>query len=258
MKLEIKNLSYCYDGRPILNNISFSLQSGDMLALLGPNGTGKTTLFKVILGLLKAEKGEILVDGKDMRTMSRAEIAGLIGYVPQNHIPPFAFKVVDVILMGRTAHLKPFASPSDKDLEVVRQVMDILEISYLKDKVYTEISGGERQLVLIARALAQQPKFLIMDEPTSNLDFGNQMKVLKHIKRLSREGLAILISTHHPDHALQYANKVALLHNTRLQHIGCPEEMITEENLSRLYGIDVRIAEAFVARKQTVKVCLSL
>lgn len=258
MKLEVKNISYRYEQRPILNNVSFSLNSGEMLSLLGPNGTGKTTLFKVILGLLKAEKGNILIDGTDLKTMSRAKIAGLIGYVPQNHIPPFAFKVTDVILMGRTAHLKAFTSPSQKDLEIALEVMDILKIGYLKDKLYTEISGGERQLVLIARALAQKPKFLIMDEPTSNLDFGNQIKVLKHIKHLSDHGLAILISTHHPDHALRYATKVALLNNTHLQHIGRPEEMITEKNMSDIYGVDVRIADAFITQERPVKVCLSV
>lgn len=258
MKLEIKNVSYRYDLRTILKHVSFSLESGEMLALLGPNGTGKTTLFKVILGLLKVNQGDILIDGENIRTMSRTKIAQLIGYVPQNHIPPFSFKVIDVILMGRTAHLKAFTSPSSKDMEIALEVMDILKIDYLKDKLYTEISGGERQLVLIARALAQKPKFLIMDEPTSNLDFGNQIKVLKHIKHLADHGLAILISTHHPDHALQYATKVALMNNTRLHHIGKPEEMITEENLADIYGVNVKIASAFVTQDNPVKVCLSV
>lgn len=258
MRLEVDHVSYRYGLRTILKDVSLSIETGEMLALLGPNGTGKTTLFKLILGFLKGKSGKIYIDGQDMENMSRTNIAKLIGYVPQNHIPPFSFKVIDVVLMGRTAHLKPFTSPTQKDMDIALEVMDILDISYLKDKVYTEISGGERQFVLIARALTQKPKILIMDEPTSALDFGNQVKVLKHIQYLTEHGLGIIMSTHHPNHAMQYASKVALMNNTKIQHIGCPESVVTEKNLADIYGVDIKIANAYVSHESAVKVCLSV
>lgn len=258
MKLEINNLSFNYSNKPILQDVSLSIETGDMLALLGPNGTGKTTLFKLILGLLKSNQGEILINGQNMNKMTRVNIAQLIGYVPQNHVPPFSFRVMDVILMGRTAHLKPFSAPSEKDKKIALEVMEILNINYLKDKLYTEISGGERQLVLIARALAQKPKMLIMDEPTSALDFGNQVKVLKHIRYLTNHGLAIVMSTHHPNHALQYATKVALMNESKIQHIGKPDEVVTENNLAKIYGVNIKLAKARISHEDTVKVCLSL
>jgi ABC-type cobalamin/Fe3+-siderophores transport system ATPase subunit len=258
LKLEVKNVSYRYDLRPIIDDVSFTIQTGDILTLLGPNGTGKTTLFKVILGLLKANRGEILIDGINTKNLSRSKMAKLIGYVPQNHIPPFSFKVLDVILMGRTAHLKAFASPTQRDVNIALEAMDTLKIGYLKDKMYTEISGGERQLVLIARALTQTPKLLIMDEPTANLDFGNQIKVLKHVQYLKDHGLGIIMSTHNPDHALQYATKVALMNKTHLNHLGRPEEVITEENLAEIYGVHIQIANAFIKQSLPIKVCLSV
>ncbi len=257
MRLEVKNLSFSYEKKKVFSDVSFSIDSGEVLSLLGPNGTGKTTLFKAVLGLYNAEKGDILLDGSSIRNWSRSKIAHYIGYVPQHHTPPFPFKVIDVVLMGRTAHLKSYASPSKDDFEVAMESMDILNISYLKDKIYTEISGGERQLVLIARALAQKPQILIMDEPTSNLDFGNQIKVLQHIKQLAKSGLAIIMSTHYPDHALQYSSKVALMKDNNINRIGEPNLIITEENMEDIYGIGVRIINASVSNDKSINVCVS-
>lgn len=257
MKLEVNNLSFSYDQRRIFSDVSFSVESGEILSLLGPNGTGKTTLFKAVLGLNKTENGDILLNGKSIREWSRTKIAQFIGYVPQHHIPPFPFKVIDVILMGRTAYLKSFASPAKTDVDIALEAMEILNISYLKDKVYTEISGGERQLVLIARALAQKPELLIMDEPTSNLDFGNQIKVLQHIKHLAQSGLAIIMSTHYPDHALQYSSKVALMKDNSISRIGVPSLIITEENMRDIYGVGVKIVNAAISNEKRVRVCVS-
>lgn len=257
MSLKVSNLSFRYDKEYIFKDVSFSLEAGEMLCLLGPNGTGKTTLFKAILGLHNAEQGVILLDGQNIKEWSRSRIAQYIGYVPQNHIPPFPFRVLDVVLMGRTAYLKPYESPSKKDIEIAFEAMEILNISYLKDKVYTEISGGERQLVLIARALAQQPKILVMDEPTANLDFGNQIKVLQHIKGLTNKGLAIIMSTHYPDHALQYASKVALMKNSGINSIGNPNEVVTEKSLADIYGVNVRIVDASISIDKEIRVCVS-
>ncbi|WP_017755431.1 ABC transporter ATP-binding protein [Calidifontibacillus oryziterrae] len=257
MRFEVKRLTFGYEQHDIFNNLSFSIRSGEMLALLGPNGIGKTTLFKSLLGLLHVNEGEILIDGEDIKHWSRTKLAQVIGYVPQNHTPPFPFKVVDVILMGRTAYLKSFTMPAREDYDIALEAMDILQISYLKDKIYTEISGGERQLVLIARALAQKPKLLIMDEPTSNLDFGNQIKVLKHIKHLANNGLAIILSTHNPDHALRYASKAVLMEKGGFHIVGKPEDILTNKKLSELYEIDVNIVNVAISELD-VKVCVSL
>lgn len=257
MKLEVSNLSFKYEKTLIFKDVSFEVNDREILCLLGPNGTGKTTLFKAILGLHKAEQGKILLDGQNIKDWSRSKIAQYIGYVPQNHVPPFPFRVIDVILMGRTAYLKPYESPTKKDIEIALEAMGILNILYLKDKIYTEISGGERQLVLIARALTQKPQILVMDEPTANLDFGNQIKVLQHIKELTDKGLAIIMSTHYPDHALQYATKVALMKNNGINSIGNPQEIVTEKSLTDIYGVDVRIVDASISNNREVKVCVS-
>lgn len=244
MRLELRNVTCGYGGRPVVSRVSLPVDTGEILYLLGPNGTGKTTLFKTILGLLKLQEGEILVDGESISDWSRSRIARVMGYIPQAHNPPFPFKVLDVVLMGRTAHLSAFASPSEKDIEKAMEAIDTMNISHLRDKVYTEISGGERQLVLISRALAQEPQVLIMDEPTSNLDFGNQMLVLSQVRRLARLGLAVVMSSHFPGHALLNGTKVLLLHKGKIFGAGRPEEMVTEKSLKSLYGVDVRIIAA--------------
>jgi len=257
VKLKVNNLSFRYEKDHIFKDVSLEVSDGEMLCLLGPNGTGKTTLFKAILGLHKAEHGEILLDGQNILEWSRSKIAQYIGYVPQNHVPPFPFRVIDVILMGRTAYLKAYESPTKKDIEIALEAMETLNILFLKNKIYTEISGGERQLVLIARALTQKPKILIMDEPTANLDFGNQIKVLQHIKDLTNKGLAIIMSTHYPDHALQYASKVALMKNSGINSIGNPQEIVTEKSLSEIYGVNVKIVDASLSNNREIKVCVS-
>ncbi len=257
MRLDVKDLSFSYDTKKVFSDVSFSVVSGEVLSLLGPNGTGKTTLFKAVLGLYKAEQGEILLDGNSIKDWSRNKIAHYIGYVPQHHTPPFPFKVTDVVLMGRTAHLKAYASPAKEDYQIALESMEILNILHLQDKIYTEISGGERQLVLIARALAQKPQMLIMDEPTSNLDFGNQIKVLQHIRQLAKSGLAIIMSTHYPDHALQYSSKVALMKDNSINRIGDPNIIITEENMEDIYGIGVKIISTSLADGKNINVCVS-
>ena len=237
MKLEIKNLSCGYGKKIIIDGFNATLSSGDILCLLGPNGVGKTTLFKTILGFLPAKGGEILVDGRSLRGFSRKEFARTISYVPQAHTPPFPFKVIDVIVMGRTAHLSSFASPGKKDMEAAELALEQLGVSYLRNRVYTEISGGERQMVLIARALVQGTNFLMMDEPTSNLDFGNQVRVLENVKQLARErNLGIIMTTHYPDHAFYCGSRVALIKRNN-EYL----EGITAEHMDSAYGIHTQI-----------------
>jgi iron complex transport system ATP-binding protein len=243
VKLEIKNVLCSYGAKKIVDGLSFDVESGDIVCLLGPNGVGKTTLFKTMLGFLKLRSGEINLDGRSLFALSQKERAIKIGYVPQSHTPPFPFSVLQVVLMGRTAHLGLYASPSKKDTEVAEMALEELGISFLRDRVYTEISGGERQMVLIARALVQEPEVLFMDEPTSNLDFGNQIRVLNQIRRLAASGLGIVMTTHFPDHAFLCSSKVVLMQRGYLYKYGTAEEIITEKNLRSAYGIDVCITD---------------
>ncbi|MFT9057003.1 MAG: ABC transporter ATP-binding protein [Ethanoligenens sp.] len=241
MKLELRNVSCGYGTKTIVKDLSLLAVSGEVLCLLGPNGVGKTTLFKTILGFLKLQEGKILLDGEDVSRWPRKEFAKAVGYVPQAHTPPFPFTVLDVVTMGRTAHLGPFASPTKTDVAIAEESLERLGVGFLKERIYTEISGGERQMVLIARALTQRPKVLIMDEPTSNLDFGNQIRVLEQVNRLAKEGLCVIMTSHFPDHAFLCSAKVALLQRNVQFQIGTAEEVITEQNMLSAYGVRVKI-----------------
>lgn len=258
MRLEVKEISAGYASRKILNNVSFHLDSGEILCLLGPNGVGKTTLFKSILGFVKTFSGEILVDNKSIHSLSRKEFASIIGYVPQQHEPPFPFKVLDVVILGRLPHMGAFSTPQKSDILIAEQALETIGISHLKDKDYTEISGGERQMVLIARAIAQQPKFLIMDEPTANLDYGNQVKILEEIKKLSQKGMGIILTTHSPEHAFLCSTKVALLCRNNDLEIGLADEIITQLKMNKAYGINVRIICTEDLNGRSIKGCIPL
>lgn len=258
MKLEIKNAICGYGTRVVVNDISMRVSSGEILCLLGPNGVGKTTFFKTILGFLKLRGGQILLDGQNIHNLSRKQLAKTIGYVPQAHTPPFPFKVFDVVLMGRTAHLSMFSSPTNEDIRIAEEAIDTLKISYLKDKIYTEISGGERQMVLIARALAQQPKILIMDEPTSNLDFGNQIRVLEQISKLSQKGLAVIMTSHVPNHAFLCSTKVAFMQKNNVFTVGSVDEVVTEDMLKEAYGVNVKIITTINSNGDKIKVCIPM
>lgn len=258
MILDIDNVSCGYNSKTIVKNISVKVESGEVLTLLGPNGVGKTTFFKTILGFLKLHGGEIKLDGQNINNWKKNKLAKVIGYVPQAHIPPFPFTVLDIVVMGRTAHLGMFASPSKKDVEISEKALDSLNITYLKDKIYTEISGGERQMVLIARALTQEPEILVMDEPTSNLDFGNQVKVLEQVNKLSKKGLAIIMTSHFPDHAFLCSTKVALLQRNNKFTVGDVNEVITEDKLRETYGVDVKIISTVNKKGILIKSCVPI
>ena len=243
MIFEVKGMSCGYGGKPVLTDVSFSVRDGDILCILGPNGVGKTTLFKSMLGLLAPIKGELLIDGEDVSRWDNKKKARYIGYIPQSHVPPFPYTVQQVVTMGTVASLGMFASPSRDDQRTALRAMKELGILYLRDRVYTEISGGERQMVLIARALAQKPQILLMDEPTANLDYGNQARVLEQINRLARQGMAVVMTTHSPDHAFLCSSKVVLIERGNRISFGHADDMVTEENMRRAYGIDVCILE---------------
>jgi iron complex transport system ATP-binding protein len=240
--LRAQSLSFGFPGRTIGAGIDFAVSSGEVLCILGPNGGGKTTLLRTLLGLLPPHAGRVLLEDKVIHGLSRVEIARAIGYVPQAHAGAFAYTVRSMVLMGRTAHMGLFSTPSGADREAALRAIETLGIRALAERAFTEISGGERQLTLIARALAQESRVLVMDEPTSSLDFGNQVRVLGHVRRLAAQGIAVLMSSHQPDHALQCADRALLLGEGRPLELGAPRDVIRPDTLKRLYGVDVRIA----------------
>ena len=258
MILEIKNAVCGYGAEAVTGSISLRVESGELLCLLGPNGVGKTTFFKTVLGFLKPHGGEIALNGLDIRRWRRKKLAKAIGYVPQAHTPPFPFSVLDVVVMGRTAHLGAFESPSKKDAALAEEALDTMGVGSLRDRTYTELSGGERQLVLIARAFVQQPEILVMDEPTSNLDFGNQIRVLEQVNRLVRRGMGVIMTTHFPDHAFLCPGKAALMKRNNEFLFGSAEEIVTEENLRSAYGVDVKIAGVLNDSGEYIRTCIPM
>ncbi|MES2195206.1 MAG: ABC transporter ATP-binding protein [Pseudomonadota bacterium] len=240
MILEGQQLSIGYPDRTVGSGLDVQLGTGEVLALLGPNGGGKTTLLKTLLGLLAPKSGEVRLDGTALASRSIRERARLIAYVPQTHVATFAFPVEAVVLMGRTAHGDLFARPSVEDRKVAAHMLERLGIAELAERPYTMISGGERQLVLLARALAQQPQFIVLDEPTANLDFGNQGKVMREIRALAASGLGVLFTTHDPNHALRAADRAYLLRGGERIAEGPVGEILTREKLEALYGAPVQ------------------
>ena len=256
MRLDVQDLAFGYPGKEVGREVSFGLAGGEILCLLGPNGGGKTTLFKTILRLLAPRRGRVDVDGEPVASWSRRRLARVFGYVPQAQLGGFPFTVAEIVLMGRTAHIAPFATPSRGDRAIAEDMLAVLGIGHLAARPYTEISGGERQLTLIARALAQEPAILVMDEPTASLDFGNQVRVLGEIEQLARRGIAVMLSTHDPDHAFLCAHRVALLHQGRLARLGPPDEVITRESLREVYGVEVTVTEVPRADGRVARVCI--
>lgn len=234
------------------------IESGDILCILGPNGVGKTTLFKSMLGFIPLASGEILINGENIKNWKRNKLAKYIGYVSQAHMPSFPFTVLDVVVLGRISYLGIASSPSKTDIRIATYNLERLDILHLSDRIYTEISGGERQMVMIARALTQESQILVLDEPTSNLDFGNQAKVLDQLTRLASEGLAVVMTSHAPDHAFLCSNNVVLILKDNNFMIGVADEVVTAENLQNAYGIDVHIMSGLDNSGKKIKCCIPL
>jgi iron complex transport system ATP-binding protein len=241
VNIEARDLAIGYPDRLVGSGLNLRLAQGEVLALLGPNGSGKTTLMKTFIGLLAPRAGEVRLMERPLVALPVAERARLIGYVPQVHHGTFAFTVESVVLMGRTAHGSLFARPSERDRQVSAAALDRFGIAALAQRPYTEISGGERQLVLLARALAQEPRFIVLDEPTASLDFGNQGKVMREIRALAEAGLGVLFTTHDPNHAMRAATRACLLREGRCLADGPAADVLNAAMLEQLYGAPVQV-----------------
>lgn len=239
---EVEGLSFSYGGDFRLDSISFNVKAGEILTLLGPNGCGKTTLLKCMNALLKPHSGKVLVSGRNVHRLQRWELARLVGYVPQAHVPSFPFTTFDLVLMGRTAHLSIFQPPSRRDYQIAEEALSKVGLLHLSDRSYDQVSGGERQLVLIARAIAQEPKLLLLDEPTAHLDFKNQFSILSMVRCITKEkSIGVVMSLHDPNHALMFSDTVALMKSGSLYSFGSPGHIITKENIEAIYEIKVKV-----------------
>ena len=237
--LEARGLTIGYHRRTVATGIDLSVARGEVLCLLGPNGAGKTTLFKTLLGLIPSLAGEVTVGGRPLASMTRAELAKSMAYVPQAQVMEFAYTVLDLVLMGRTAHLGPFSAPGPRDHERAHAALADLGIADLASAEANRISGGQRQLCLVARALAQDAPLLVMDEPTASLDLGNRLLVLERVRALKAQNYGVVFSTHDPDQARELATTVAVIAGGRLAAYGRPEETVIGPILSAVYGVDV-------------------
>lgn len=253
MSVEISNLSFSYGPREVLHDISIEIPDATLVNVLGPNGVGKSTLFRCILGLNPHYSGQILVNGKDLRTLTLRARAKEVAYIPQSHASVYDYEVIDVVLMSTVSDLGVLQSPGPEQKERAWEALARLGIEHLAHRTYTQISGGEQQLCLVARAIAQDAKTIIMDEPTSALDYGNTIRVLSAVRQLARGGMSIIQSTHQPDQAFLYSDKTLVLNKGGILAFGDPHDVITADLISEIYGIEVEINSLYNDR---VRVCV--
>lgn len=243
MIIQVKNATFGYDANNnVFEDKNFAIGNGEILSILGPNGCGKTTLLKCLNGLFRLKRGEIYIEGKNINSLKRNVVGKKVGYVPQKQDWTFPYSVLDMVLMGRAPHINYFYSPKSKDIKIAEEAIENLGISHLADRPYPNISGGEAQIVLIARALAAEPMVLLLDEPTSHLDFKNQIVILNMLDKLAKEkNIAAIMTTHFPDHALSISDKALLMGNGKAGIMGNPSNVITEQNLMDVFEMNVRI-----------------
>ena len=239
MSIEVKSLSYAYGKREILNDISLNAGEGELISIIGKNGVGKSTLIKCILRLLTNYKGEVLVNGHNTKRMSVMELASLMAYIPQESSPVFNFSVEDMVLMGTCPTLGYLSSPAKHQKELAMSALSKLGIENMKNRYFHQLSGGEKQLVIIAKALAQGTKILIMDEPTSNLDFGNQIRIIERARALCNEGYTVIQCTHNPEHSYMFSDKVIALKDGKVLAVGKPDDVLSCDLVSDIYGLEL-------------------
>ncbi len=247
--IHVKDASFSYGEKLIFSDINFSVEPGEVLCVIGPNGCGKTTLLDCILGVLKLKRGEVFIEEKNLEHIKPAQLAETIAYVPQVHQRTFPYMVKDIVLMGRAYKTNIFSAPDKRDAEIAREAMEKVGILHLADRPYTRISGGQSQLVMVARALAQQPAVIIMDEPTAHLDFKNELIVLETVADLVKENdISVVMATHFPNHAYYFETNditttLALMNNHKFQDIGNPRDILNENNIKRIYGIKSKVLD---------------
>ena len=256
--LEVCDLHAGYHRKEVVHGINFTMDKGTFVCVIGSNACGKTTALKAILGLLAPFAGAVKVNGQDSLRLSEKQRARCFAYIPQAHTPPFPFTVADVVLLGRTPYINRLAQISDNDRLIAWQSLVQLKIEHLAERTYTHLSGGQQQLILVARALAQQADLIIMDEPTASLDFGNQQTVLSSVRALVDAGNSVLMVTHDPSHALQYADRVLVMSKGRIIMDGTPFEVITTESMRAIYGTDIEVVEVSIPEGRKARVCIPL
>lgn len=255
--LEVRDLHAGYDRVEIVHGISFDVADGEFSCILGANGCGKTTTLKTILGLVAPLSGTVKMNGSSTLGMRESQRAKLFAYIPQTHTPPFPYTVHDVVQLGRTAYIGRLSRSSAHDEDVVESCMRRMGIQDLAGQPYTQLSGGQQQLVLIARALAQEPALLVMDEPTASLDFGNQQLVLRQMRHLTEEGMSVLMVTHDPDHALLCADRVVVMEEGNITAYGKPRDVLGTNLLKRIYRADLEVTDVQL-HDRTQRVCVPI
>ena len=254
--IQVRDVEFSYGKQEVLKGISFCMEKGEFVCVLGANGCGKTTLLKSILAFLTPQHGQVLLYGKDIHQMDERERARKIAYIPQYHTPPFPFTVRDVVLMGRTPHLSRICRPTEKDCRIADESMERLGIAHYANKSYTALSGGQRQMVVIDRALAQQHDLFIMDEPTASLDFGNQYLVLAQVKKLAREGMGVLMVTHNPDHAFYCADRIIAMEDGKILSMGDAGKVINEAVMKAVYHMPVKVRSVSLGEGLDATICI--
>lgn len=242
--LQISQVSFAYHDGLVLHNVDISIEAGEMVGLLGPNGSGKTTLIKLASGVLKPARGEVSLDGYGLRKLSRKSIARSVAVVPQQFHIPFAFTVNEVVMLGRIPFLKAFADENEVDKRLVTEALELAGISEQRERRFDELSGGERQKVILAMALAQQPKLLLLDEPIVHLDIAHQVEIMERVKSLNTEqGITVLAAMHDLNLAALYFDRLILLNDGRVVADGTPAEVLTREKIEEVFSASVTVEQ---------------
>ncbi len=240
--LSVENVTFSYMKDPVLKDISLGINSGEVVGIIGPNGSGKSTLLKILAGIIQCKPNHINYKGADINSMKRKDIAARISWIPQENPMVFAFKVIDVVMMGRHPYLSPLNFESEKDYIIAQEAMESTGTSQFAQRLFNDISSGERQRVLIASAIAQEPEIMLLDEPTSALDIKYQMDVLKILKHLNEsENMSVVLAMHDLHLASRFCHRLILLDKGRIVADGLPAEVLQKEILEEVYGINVNI-----------------